>query len=231
MNTVSIGTVALGGTPRIVAIIDRIMPVESVKSFSEKGAALLEIRIDCFSEPFPVIRDYLQEIRSGVSLPVIGTIRETDANREERLDMFGQIMPLIDAVDIEIDADINRAVIAQAAGKTVIVSEHDFEKTPSHEELVHIVTESKALGAHIVKIAAMAHTREDVTRLLTFTASRPENLVTIAMGDIGTVSRIVAPLFGSLFTYAFVSDAVVPGQLPLEKVVEACRLFYPDFNA
>lgn len=228
MGNTLIGSVELGNIPRIVAIVDRFMPVDTVIGLKEMGADLLEIRLDRFSGEFDLILDYVEKLKNKAVLPIIGTIRETEKNRGKRLVMFERITPFVDAIDIEVDADINRAVISRAAGKTIIVSEHDFEKTPGNEELSRIVDTAKDLGADIVKIAVMANCKEDVTRLLNFTEARVENLVTIALGEIGKLSRITAPLFGSLFTYAFFNDKVAPGQLSLEEMVEEMKKYYPD---
>jgi len=140
-------------------------------------------------------------------------------------------MPFVDAVDIEIDASINREIIAMARGKTIIVSEHDFEKMPDLSHLEKIASKANSLGATIIKIAAMAHNRQDVVRLMEFTAAKRNNLVTIAMGNYGAISRVLAPVFGSLFTYGFVKKSVAPGQLSLHKLVEELRLYYPGFNS
>jgi 3-dehydroquinate dehydratase-1 len=92
------------------------------------------------------------------------------------------------------------------------------------------VKKAKSQGADIIKIAAMARDAEDVARLMCFTAARSENMVSIAMGEHGAISRIIAPLFGSLFTYAFVDKAVAPGQIPLEELVKELKKYYPGFN-
>jgi 3-dehydroquinate dehydratase-1 len=76
----------------------------------------------------------------------------------------------------------------------------------------------------------MATSREDVTRLMRFTEDHAEPLVTIAMGDMGKVSRVVAPLFGSLFTYGYISHSAAPGQLSLEGLVDALRVLYPSYD-
>ena len=115
------------------------------------------------------------------------------------------------------------------SGKTVIVSEHNFEITPLNDELSQIIAIAKNLGADIIKIAAMANSREDVTRLLDFTKSRSENLVTISMGDLGKQSRIDAFKYGSLFTYGFINEEVAPGQISLDEMVEKFKAQYPDF--
>jgi 3-dehydroquinate dehydratase-1 len=230
MTTVMLGNVELGSIPGVVAVIDRLRPVAAIGELPGKGATILEIRVDCISEPFSAVVEYARELRTTVNIPLIGTIRETEHIGDNRLSLFTQLMPVIDAVDIEIDADITREVISLAHEKTVIVSEHDYEETPDEKKLEKTVLTATSLGADIVKIAVMAHNREDVTRLLMFTQSRSENLVTIAMGEVGAISRIAAPLFGSLFTYAYITDAVAPGQLSLEETVAELKRFYPGFQ-
>ncbi len=83
-------------------------------------------------------------------------------------------------------------------------------------------------GADIVKIATMAKSRADVVRLLRFTETCTVPVVTIAMSAIGTVSRVIAPLFGSLFTYGYITRPVAPGQLPVERLSEMRELFFPQ---
>ncbi len=230
MGNALIGNVELGNIPRIVAIIDKYMPIDNVKSFIERGASLLEIRVDLFPEEFDDILEYIEVLNKQVRVPLICTIRETEKNRENRLTMFKKIVPFVDAIDIEIDTDINREVINYSTGKTVIISYHDFEKTPENSELSNIIDKAIDLGADIVKISTMANSSEDVARLLCFAKERPENLVVIAMGEIGRISRIDAPLFASLFTYAFVNDEVAPGQLSLDSMVKELKSFYPSFK-
>jgi 3-dehydroquinate dehydratase-1 len=83
-------------------------------------------------------------------------------------------------------------------------------------------------GASLVKIAAMPHSADDVMRMLRFCNDTPHPMVAITMGELGTLSRVFAPLFGSLFSYAFLGDSVAPGQLSVDKLAEEFRLFYPS---
>ena len=223
MGNVKIGNVELGKVPRIVAVINDCIPFDTLRISKAKGAALFEIRCDLFSADFNSIVDYAEELKSSIAVPLIGTIRETEGNRGKRLSMFERIIPFIDAIDIEIDSVISHDVISKAEGKTKIVSEHNFEKTPSDDELSQIIDVANNMGADIIKIAAMPNRGEDVTRLLDFTKLRSENLVTIKR------SRIDAFKYGSLFTYAFISEEVAPGQISLDEMVEEFRMLYPDF--
>jgi 3-dehydroquinate dehydratase type I len=74
----------------------------------------------------------------------------------------------------------------------------------------------------------MARGRDDVTRVLRFWVESSIPTVAIAMGPLGTISRVIAPLFGSLFTYAFVGEReVAPGQLPLDELSSMIARLYP----
>lgn len=174
---------------------------------------------------------FISAIKKETGFACIATLRETQKNKNNRLDIFKSIIPLVDAIDIEIDAKINRQVIALAKKITVIVSEHDFEKTPATNKLQKLVDNADFLGADIIKLATMAKSSADVARLMAFTSATKKNLVTIAMGDSGKVSRVIAPLFGSLFTYGFVTKSVAPGQIPVKELIEEMRKYYPEFGS
>ncbi len=221
------GGLRLGEKPEVVAILDRMYPAGEVASIARAGAGILEVRADCFEGPLERLLDYCARIREAAPMPIIGTVRENDQTRESRQAIFEAIAPHVDCVDIEIDAPIAPAVISLANGKTVMVSEHDFDGTPDHEGLQRIVDAALGMGANIVKIATMANCREDVTRLLRFTEECEANLVTMAMGPVGTISRVIAPLFGSLFTYGYIGEAVAPGQLPALELVALLERFFP----
>jgi len=81
----------------------------------------------------------------------------------------------------------------------------------------------------VIKLAAWARTPEDVARLFDLTLrNRRSNLVTIAMGTRGSISRLMFPLAGSLLTYTSVSPS--DGQLPLKELVQGLRLWYPRYR-
>ena len=225
---VKIGNLELGKKACIAAIIDEMLSEEELIVSGAAEADLLEMRIDCFSQPIDKVIEYTRFIKEAFNLPMIGTVRETDANRNNRVDIFGKIMPFVDAIDLELGTPINNEVLSIAEGKTVIISEHDFKRTPSIDELSSIVERSLNQGAHIVKIAAMANCREDVTRLLRFTEDCNVPLVTISMGETGAVSRVIAPLFGSLYTYGYLTRPVAPGQFSVRTLLKETVLFFPN---
>lgn len=223
----TIGTCTLGKTPRIVGVVDELIPFEKLMIL-EGTADILEMRIDCFRQPIERVTAYLQAVRTKVALPMIGTVRENDYTRENRSAIFTAILPFVDCIDVELGTPISDEVLSHAAGKTIIVSEHDFNGTPDTKTLRSMVDRAIVQGAEIVKIATMANSREDVVRLLEFTHTCEEPMVSIVMGPLGTVSRVVAPLFGSLLSYGYLTKPVAPGQLSAQKLAEEFRKYLPS---
>ncbi len=222
----SIGSCLLGKEPKVVAVIDELFCVEKILDVKQAGAAMFEMRIDCYKTPLDTIVAYLQKVKSEAALPMIGTVRENEWTSKDRIAIFRAIMPFVDSIDLELGTPISNEVRGFAKGKTVIVSEHDYNKTPSNDMMNDMVKRALDQGADIVKLAVMANSRDDVRRLFTFTQECTIPVVTIAMGSHGTISRVIAPLFGSLFTYGFIEKPVAPGQLSAKKLVEEIGLYF-----
>jgi 3-dehydroquinate dehydratase-1 len=227
----AIGPVKLGQIPRVVAVIDEYLDMNHVKDLAKVGVDILEIRCDLLGGDIPSLCLFVDKIKKFTGFPCIATVRPTEENKDKRLDIFKAVIPFVDAVDIEMDSSIARQVIAHAQTKTIIVSEHDFEKTPDISHLESMTAKADILGAHIIKIATTAKHQHDVVRLLEFTSICKWPIVAIAMGDFGNITRVLAPVFGSLFTYGFVKKPVAPGQMQVQKLVEELRLYYPAFDA
>lgn len=108
-------------------------------------------------------------------------------------------------VDLELDAETrfrDRLVRAARGRKArVIVSHHDFRKTPPRAELEAIVGRAFEIGADVAKIACRVNDARDSARLLGL-LDFDKPLVVIGMGKKGRLTRIAAPLLGSLWTYA-----------------------------
>lgn len=108
-------------------------------------------------------------------------------------------------VDVEVDSDdkYKNEIIQKARSHScqVIISFHNSVKTPERRELEHIISWCFESGADMVKIACKVHSSRDNARLLgLLNEKRP--LVVVGMGDVGKITRVVAPLLGSAFTYA-----------------------------
>jgi 3-dehydroquinate dehydratase I len=230
---VQIGSCTLGAIPRTLAIIDDTLPMQEIKKLKEIGVDLFEIRIDSFNDSIETILKYAAKVKDTVSIPLIGTIRENAWTKKNRLELFAKVIPSVDAIDIEIDADIAKPVIEMAAKakKTIIVSEHDFNGTPTDAELDKIVRKAAGLGCDIVKIAALARSKSDVVRLLECIHRSKTPIVGFSMGEYGAISRVLSMFFGSLYSYGYVKKANAPGQIQIGKLIEEIRKYYPDYNS
>ena len=100
----------------------------------------------------------------------------------------------------------------------LVLSYHNFQETP--ENMMEILSELTSLNPKLVKVAAMAHTEQDVLDLMNYTRGfktlNPEqDYVTISMGKVGKVSRITADVTGSSWSFASLDEASAPGQISL----------------
>ncbi len=205
----------------IVASIGK-NPLESAIKAKHLGADILEIRIDLLDdEP----HKSLQDLRK-TGLPIIITNRANqeggawNGTEDERIQTLISLLPLGDAIDIELCAGQRDAVVkkAKSIGKRVIISTHDFQKTPDYNVMMEVIRESFGAGADIAKLAVMPCSFEDVLRLLDVTLHAEGAVCTIAMGEIGKHSRLIAPIYGSVMTYGYVENAIAPGQLRVDEL-------------
>ena len=151
-------------------------------------------------------------------------------------------------VDVELEAQKQMSKrIRQAAhenGTVFIRSYHDFEGTDSLEALKAVVEKCVYHGADMVKIVTMAHSQEDVDKVLKlYDWCREEQesgnerigaladggLIAFCMGEAGKTSRLECLRKGSPYTYAAVSqeEAAAPGQWASEDITKAV---YGDFD-
>ena len=236
VSMLKIGGVKLGDVPRVVLAVDGESPAAA--QAAEEGVDILEVRVDLFSGSLTsasVVDEVKILKRHG--MPLIGTIRsqrergKAKLSGAQRADLYQNISPLVDAIDVDVSDGILKPVVALARRNknTVILSHHDFHGTPSEATLEQVVRNATALGADVIKVATLAKNERDVVRLLQFTAAhRRKNLVTIAMGNIGSVSRLLFPLVGSLLTYTNVSPS--DGQIPAKRLIEDLRFYCPRYH-
>ncbi len=225
---VKIGTFDLDKRAAVVAAISED-PIETARSAKMLGADILEIRFDLLNITTPHDAEKLvNDIKSATNLPCIATNRlqseggKWSGTEEDRIALLIDILELVDAVDIELSAgeDVRNKVVqsAKSTGKTVIVSSHDFNRTPAVDRMRKTLDDCFNVGADIAKLAVMPESMQDVLNLLQVTHDSRAPVCTISMGDLGKHSRIVASCYGSVLTYGSVGDAVAPGQLRVDEL-------------
>ncbi len=199
-----------------------------VKAGSEvKGAEhadLFEIRIDYSVNKNPGFLAQEIEKLKNKRKPVILTNRSRSeggffqGTEEERLALMTSLLELVDCIDIELNAVREAEELIKKAkdlGKKVIVSHHDFEKTPSKDEVKKILMEEQEHG-DIAKAAFKVNNPEDILKIYAGTLdvnSKDKPVIVIPMGD--PLARLAGVLFNIPLLYA---GNLAPGQLSPEEV-------------
>ena len=233
---IKIGKTELGRIPRVaIAIADR----EDSKLIKSLFLDILEVRVDQFKNADSIYVKNVIRKRKKIGVPLILTVRskeeggQRDISNAAKLNIFRDNIQLVDAVDIELKSPILSEVvkIARKNKKNVIISWHNFKMTPNDKMLKDILSKAKRSGAHLVKIAVKANKIEDFNRLMKFTIeNRSKNIITISLGGIGSLSRLVFPVLGSLITYAYINKPSGLGQISLDDLRDHLRVYYPQYN-
>ncbi len=179
-------------------------------------ADVIEFRLDLIREAD------IPRLMGASKRPVIATCRPKNCGGEYvggegvRLSMLKQAAAAgAQYVDIEFKAAPRLGDIGDT---TLIVSHHDFERTPAG--LPEIYKKIAVMEPGIIKIVTYANDISD--NLAVFNLLKNAKLPTIAfcMGEKGTPGRILCRKFGSAMTYASLSEntATAPGQLTAQEV-------------
>ncbi|MCS7221552.1 MAG: type I 3-dehydroquinate dehydratase [Anaerolineae bacterium] len=183
-------------------------------------ADLAEIRLD-------LMRSYdLPRLLRDRPCPVIITHRPRREGGRFDGDERQRVRPLLDAISlgaehVDIEWDSIHLLAGTDRGRTrIIVSRHDFERTP--EDLPHQY-QALAAGGDVVKLVGMARRVTDLRPVIQVlrTADRPT--IAIGMGEAGLASRVLALRYPSCYlTYAALEDGAVtaPGQVTLRDLRE-----------
>jgi len=128
-----------------------------------------------------------------------------------------------DYIDIEFETDLKEKKelidLCEKFSVKRIHSYHNFDKTPDKNFLVKIIEgETAEFCPDIVKIATRVNNKKDNAVLLSLLET-DYPLVVVGMGEKGKITRLVAPLLGSKFTFASVDGkSSAPGQIDYFKM-------------
>jgi 3-dehydroquinate dehydratase/shikimate dehydrogenase len=184
---------------------------------------LVELRLDRIGHPG---EGALGELIRQLSKPVIVTVQGQEA--------FGSFRGSVDerceillaasragAMFVDIDATLSLE-LGEVEGKCHrIVSRHDLEGTPTDLDAFDAEVREVLYEGDAVKLVTHARTTEDGLRMLQHLRAARGGLIAFCSGPAGSFTRVVAPIFGSPFTYAAPADLpgmegrepTAPGQL------------------
>ncbi|MBU0757836.1 MAG: shikimate dehydrogenase [Nanoarchaeota archaeon] len=207
---------------------------ETVESIYEKTktalrlADLVEVRLDH-------VRDIKKEdiIKILVKSPenIIVACRSISCGGNYGGDEESRMALLFEAIergagyiDIEIESskqDVMEIISKAKERKTkIILSHHDFKKTPKFNELQKSYDEMNSFQPDMIKIATFAESINDCFKIFELLKGK-ENFIAIAMGVRGWMTRILAQKYGSAITYASLEpgNASAPGQITFDELV------------
>lgn len=223
-------------TARTVSIPDRPLVVGSVATMNQLACLqpvelpeccdLLEIRLDGMAQHMDVLDVELDRFKD---FPLLFTARGpdeggiVDLSAEERSNLLLAIADRATWIDVELSAyaDMKGAIDqVRQKGVGLILSYHNFEKTPANFQMQRIV--ELAEEADIVKLAVRHH---EVTDLNTCTIILKKNnhpMSMMGMGALAPVSRLLYAQHGSLLNYGYLGDEpTAPGQWPAKMLKES----------
>ncbi|MBC7909020.1 MAG: shikimate dehydrogenase [Pyrinomonadaceae bacterium] len=232
------------GTARICVpvCVSRASEIAPAIARAAEVADIIELRLDCLTEAdFYEVERHLAELLQHSPRPLIFTFRpaeqggQRELGQKKRFDFWcseGSKLTKDTAryVDVELDAALFLAKAEKYLGTTpdwsrVICSYHDFIDT--HSDLEQIRERMNRTPARILKIAVQADDITDclpVLQLLESARRSGREMIVIAMGAAGILTRILAPSRGAFLTYGALDEKqkTAPGQI---KAIELRDLY------
>ncbi len=233
---------------------DRAKLAYEIQKIHEVPCDLVEWRADfmleqlagmSFGSAVRTLLDTLGYIKANLDKPLLFTIRTSNEGGQVEIapeDYFFINRMVADSgmaelIDIEAfirnDTDMVNEYVkyAHRSGQKVILSNHDFEKTPSVEDMIVKYHDMMDMNGDVIKLAVMPHSENDVANLLQAAsqihdANPDQLLIAISMGELGMGSRICAGQFGSVITFAAGANASAPGQIDAVTLQEYLEKYY-----
>jgi len=231
------GDTPLVGTPLVGRTRERVL-AEAASVLKQKPD-IIEWRVDYFAAigDTEAVIGTARALREAVGKrPVIFTCRaERGGGEKTSIDVDGVVelyaavadSRLVELIDFDVDNDpaLIRAVREATRRNDVrlILSYHNLSYTPGHDDLVDRFLDAERLGADVAMVQVMPRDRADVLRLLAATAAADDKtripLISMSLGPLGSVTRMVGGLFGSWLSFAVGESASAPGQIPIGDLV------------
>lgn len=224
--------------------------VNQLEKIVTKKPDLVEWRVDFFakiSDQRAVFQALETIHQNSNGIPLLFTIRsKKEGGQEIPLDEQAVVELIaaicksncVNLVDFELNSQpehINYIrEISQKWEKKLILSYHNFEQTPTKEQILSFIKRMEQLGADAAKIAVMPRNKEDVFTLLDVTkeANTLFNIpiITMSMSKLGAISRIIGWYYGSCLTFAVGDQSSAPGQIPIEQLRHMIEMLKKQVN-
>ncbi len=193
-----------------------------------KKSHYAEIRFD-FLKPSQ-IPDALELVKKNLKRAVCtlrpisegGKFSGTEKERIAILKLISEYSPFL--LDVEYNTLKKDKKLVKYLSKTdILVSWHDFKKTPSDAVLLEMLKKMSKFS-NFIKIVTTAKRVEDSARVLALYAKpSKKHLIAFSMGEYGKISRILCVFLGSPYTYVSLGKPVAPGQFSVDEMLKIFR--------
>ena len=208
---------------------------------------LIELRIDYFKEISnrQKIIELFKMIGSlEMKQALILTYRSVkegglgELSHEEYINLYALALEsgAFDIYDVELSSGTNTIItlnnMIHEANRKVIMSSHDFTRTPSLDTMLEKTKQMDSLDADIIKLAVMPEDYKDVLLLLEMTLRANEvydkPVVTMSMSKLGMSTRFLGEQFGSAITFGKDRDASAPGQVDIRSLNTILKIIHEN---
>lgn len=208
---------------------------------------LIELRIDYFKElsNYQKLTELFKMIASlELKQALILTYRSVKEggmgklSHEEYINLYKLALKsgAFDIYDVELSSGTNAIItlnnMIHEANYKVIMSSHDFTRTPSLDTMLEKIKQMDSLEADIIKLAVMPEDYKDVLSLLELSLRANEiydkPIVAISMSKLGSATRFLGEQFGSAITFGKDEDASAPGQIDVRSLNTVLKIVHEN---
>ena len=201
---------------------------KKVKSVLKKALSksdYAEIRFDFLKKSdIPIV---LEDIKKNLSRCVCtlrpksegGLFVGKEDERKSILRLIAEYNPyLLDVEFNTIQKDKKLATYLKKTKSKLLISWHDFKRTPNESQLRAKFNKMKKFS-DVIKIVTVAKSVSDASRLLSlYSVKSKSKTIAFCMGEQGKFSRILCLHLGSPFTYVSLGKAIAPGQFSVDEI-------------
>jgi 3-dehydroquinate dehydratase/shikimate dehydrogenase len=194
---------------------------------AEAGAEFAELRIDLREDNYSV--DFVRELVSSCRLPCIVTCRPDWEGGNSTMPDPVRLTALKTAVnagaayiDVELETYRRSRDIVPTDGR-LILSSHDFTGRP--DRLYNRLGEMNESPCDVNKIVWLARTIRDNIEAFEILQNRQKPTITLCMGEVGLLSRVLTKKFSAFLTFVSLRDesATAPGQVTIHDMKRLYR--------
>ncbi|MCT3132538.1 type I 3-dehydroquinate dehydratase [Lactococcus lactis] len=206
-------------------MLTELAELEKVSVSDYRTADIVEWRADFLSadEILEMAPKFFEKFKESKILFTLRTVREggnIQVSEKKYLQILKEILTYNPAyIDVEFFTHGPSFAALKDFRDKMVLSYHNFDEVPT--DLTNRLIKMHEEGTAFVKVAVMPERECDVLDLLQITRDMTleygDHFISMAMGDLGRLSRISGYLTGSCWTFASLENTSAPGQISLKE--------------